>query len=48
MINDPYVYPNSNVLKNKAKIKNQEELEIFETNIVTLRLIAIKKQKITI
>ena len=35
---DPYVYPGTNVLKNKFGIRIQEDLDLVERNLVTNRL----------
>jgi len=41
---DPYVYPKTNCLINKAGIKEQKKLEDFENTIVNLSLIKLFKE----
>jgi cell filamentation protein len=41
---DPYVYPKTNILINKAGIKEQKKLEDFENTIVNLSLIKLFKE----
>lgn len=45
---DPYLYPDVNVLINKLNIKDQDTLDKFEADIVPLRMIALRKQGLTI
>ena len=45
---DPYLYPDVDVLINKDNIKNQKELDKFEEDIVPLRMIALRKEGLTI
>lgn len=42
---DPYVYPYTNILKNLADIRNEEELSCMEVEYTSLRLaeLVIKK-----
>lgn len=42
--NDPYLYPDTEVLQNKQGIKIQEELDTLENDIVTFRMVAIRKK----
>jgi len=41
---DPYLYPDCDVLINKQNIKDQNELDKLEYDIVPLRIIALRKQ----
>lgn len=45
---DPYLYPNTNVLINKKGLKNQKDLDALESDIVPLRIIALRKQDFVI
>ena len=45
---DPYLYPDVDVLKNKQGIKNQIELDSLESDIVPLRIIALRKEGLVI
>lgn len=45
---DPYLYPDVDVLINKRNIKNQEELDALESDIVPLRIVALRKQGLII
>ena len=45
---DPYLYPDVDVLKNKKGIKDQSKLDAFESDIVPLRILALRKQGLTI
>lgn len=45
---DPYLYPDVDVLINKDGIKNQEQLDKLEEEIVPVRMIALRKQGMTI
>lgn len=45
---DPYLYPDVNVLINKLNIKDQDTLDKFEADIIPLRMIALRKQGLTI
>ena len=41
---DPYLYPDVDVLINKDGIKDQEQLDKLEEEIVPVRMIALRKQ----
>ena len=45
---DPYLYPDVDVLINKDGIKDQEQLDKLEEEIVPVRMIALRKQGMTI
>ena len=45
---DPYLYPDVDVLINKKNIKDQNQLDKLEEDIVPLRMIALRKQGLTI
>ena len=45
---DPYTYEGTNVLINKADIRNQEKLDEFETTMVQLALIDLMKREYVI
>ena len=45
---DPYLYPEVDVLINKDNIKDQKQLDKLEEDIVPLRMIALRKEGITI
>jgi len=45
---DPYLYPDTDVLINKKGIKNQAELDALESDIVPLRIMALRKQGFSI
>lgn len=45
---DPYLYPDVDVLINKKNIKDQSQLNKLEEDIVPLRIIALRKQGLTI
>ncbi len=47
-VKDPYLYPDVDVLVNKRNIKSQEELDALENDIVPLRIVALRKQGLTI
>ena len=42
---DPYLYDDCDVLKNKLNIKNDNELDLAESRLVTLRKASLRKQK---
>lgn len=42
-----YCYEGTNTLVNKLNIKNSEELESYETSVVSLKLMALNKKGIT-
>ncbi len=46
-MNDPYSYPNTNILKNKFGIKDKTKLNIIERNKANKRLIELKLNPIT-
>lgn len=48
MIEDPYVYKNTFVLKNKDGIRSKEKLEQLEESIVTIRIIMLKNMGLKI
>ena len=48
MSNDPYVYDDTNVLKNLANIKEQHKLDDYETTMVNLGIIKLLKSDIEI
>ena len=48
MSKDPYVYDNTNVLKNLANIKEQHKLDDYETTMVNLGIIKLLKSEIEI
>ena len=48
MSKDPYVYDNTNVLKNLANIKEQHKLDDYETTMVNLGIIKLLKSDIEI
>lgn len=43
MIKDPYVYEETNVLKNISNIKDQTKLDNYETTMVNLGIIKLLK-----
>ena len=45
---DPYLYPDVDVLINKDNIKDQKQLDRLEEDIVPLRMIALRKEGLTI
>lgn len=45
---DPYLYPDVDVLKNKDNIKEQKQLDKLEEDIIPLRMIALRKEGLTI
>ena len=45
---DPYLYPGTDVLKNKKGIKDQSQLDALEEDIVPLRIIALRKEGLQI
>ena len=45
---DPYLYPDIDVLINKYNIKDQKKLDKFEEDVVPVRMIALRKQGLTI
>ena len=45
---DPYLYKDVDVLVNKKNIRNQKELDKLEEDIVPLRMIALRKEGLTI
>ena len=45
---DPYLYPDVDVLINKRGIKQQTELDALESDIIPLRIVALRKQGLTI
>ncbi len=45
---DPYLYPDTDVLKNKKNIKSQDQLDKLEEDIIPLRIIALRKQGLII
>lgn len=45
---DPYLYPEFDTLKNKLGIKNQKDLDSFEEDIVPIRIMALRKEGMTI
>lgn len=45
---DPYLYPDVDVLVNKDDIKDQQLLDTLEENVVPLRIIALRKNGLTI
>ena len=45
---DPYLYLDVDVLINKKNIKDQNQLDKLEEDIVPLRMIALRKQGLTI
>ena len=46
MSKDPYVYDDTNVLKNLANIKEQHKLDDYETTMVNLGIIKLLKSDI--
>ena len=44
---DPYVYPGTNVLKNKFDIQFADEFEIVERDVSGVRVTALRKQGVT-
>ena len=48
MNKDPYVYDDTNVLKNLANIKEQHKLDDYETTMVNLGIIKLLKSDIEI
>ena len=48
MSKDPYVYDDTNVLKNLANIKEQHKLDDYETTMVNLGIIKLIKSEIEI
>ncbi len=48
MSKDPYVYDDTNVLKNLANIKEQNKLDDYETTMVNLGIIKLLKSDIEI
>lgn len=47
-MNDPYTYPESDVLINKANLKTKEKLDEFENRMTNLAPIAIFKSNMVI
>lgn len=45
---DPYLYPDVDVLINKDNIKDQDLLDKLEENVVPLKMIALRKEGLTI
>lgn len=45
---DPYLYPDVDVLINKKNIKDQDQLDKLEEDIIPLRMIALRKQGLII
>ena len=45
---DPYLYPDVDVLRNKDNIKNQKQLDKLEEDIIPLRMIALRKEGLTV
>ena len=45
---DPHLYPDVDVLQNKKGIKNQKELDALESDIIPLRIMALRKKDLTI
>ena len=45
---DPYLYPDVDVLKNKRGIKDQRALDALESDIIPLRIMALRKQGLVI
>lgn len=45
---DPYLYPDCDVLKNRLNIKDQKQLDFTESNVVPLRIMALRKQNFAI
>ena len=45
---DPYLYPDVDVLINKDNIKDQDLLDKLEENVVPLKIIALRKEGLTI
>ena len=43
---DPYVYPETNVLKNLRGLQDAEQLALFETNHVTRRILELSREPI--
>ncbi|MGD9679221.1 MAG: hypothetical protein AB7V16_12845 [Vulcanibacillus sp.] len=43
-MSDPYLYKNSNVLRNVLNIKNEEGLEAYENTVVNLALLKLFKE----
>lgn len=48
MSKDPYVYDDTNVLKNVANIKEQNKLDDYESTMVNLGIIKLLKSNIKI
>jgi fido (protein-threonine AMPylation protein) len=48
MSKDPYVYDDTNILKNLANIKEQHKLDDYETTMVNLGIIKLLKSDIEI
>ena len=48
MSKDPYVYDDTNVLKNLANIKEQHKFDDYETTMVNLGIIKLLKSDIEI
>ena len=48
MSKDPYVYDDTNVLKNLANIKEQHKFDDYETTMVNLGIIKLLKSKVEI
>lgn len=48
MSKDPYVYDDTNVLKNLTNIKEQHKLDDYETTMVNLGIIKLLKSVIKI
>ncbi len=45
---DPYLYPDRDVLINKRNIKDANQLDALESDIIPLRIIALRKESIEI
>lgn len=43
-MSDPYLYANTNVLKNKMDLKNQADLDDFENAVVNLSLLKLMNE----
>ncbi len=44
MSHDPYCYPNSNVLRNKFDIRDEEELKTTEARVAAIALIVLEDE----
>ena len=47
-MSDPYVYKNTNILKNLMNIKNQDDLDDYENTVVNLNLLRLMNEDYTI